>query len=202
MERQIGDCDTEVIKYEQELDFLRGENREMAVKREHTAITKLQSELAKHERDLKNATKELTTLEKSVDELRTKIAAKKALVDEAEVRYATSRKETHAIDKELNAREKEALLHEQTIRRKASARHALLHECKLNVIALPLLSGSLDRLRVIDASLANEESQNPNGASQSQASTSQQSARSQQTDDSLSTAGLWPNFCVLQAGML
>ena len=78
--------------------------------------------------------------------------------------YVTLVSKRSTFSKEVHQFEKQMLQQEQAIRRKASQRHALLHECKVNVVDLPLLQGSLDRLVVVDE-LITDESQ-ANGASQ------------------------------------
>ncbi|KAI6215832.1 hypothetical protein M3Y94_00430900 [Aphelenchoides besseyi] len=176
MERQLSECDAEVSKLENELDYLRTENREAAVERETQAIKTLERELKEREKALKDETKRLAEIEEEVENLRAEVDAKKKLVEEAEAEHSTVRKEGHAVDKELQQLEKKILQQQQLISRKSSRRHDLLHECKVNVVELPLLRGSLDTLIVLDEMIVDDSN---NGGSQ---------LPSSQQADSLTTA--------------
>ncbi|KAI6215897.1 hypothetical protein M3Y94_00438600 [Aphelenchoides besseyi] len=176
MERQLSECDAKISKLENELDYLRTENREAAVERETQVIKTLERELKEREKALEDETKRLAEIEEEVENLRAEVDAKKKLVEEAEAEHSTVRKEGHAVDKELHKLEKKILQQQQLVSRKSSRRHDLLHECKVNVVELPLLRGSLDKLIVLDSMITDDSN---NGASQS--------ASSQQTD-SLTTA--------------
>lgn len=71
-------------------------------------------------------------------------------MEKAEAAVAAVKKESQGIDRDAHNAEKRLTGLEQAEARRTQERHSLLHECKMNAIDLPLLSGSLDRIALND----------------------------------------------------
>ena len=98
MERQLADCDADVDKFENELEYLKTENRDAAVKRESTTIKHLEKDLVEKERTLEAEQARLVEYEAAVDQLKDELATKKSVVEEAEAEHAAIRKMGHDIE--------------------------------------------------------------------------------------------------------
>ncbi|KAI6233825.1 Structural maintenance of chromosomes protein [Aphelenchoides fujianensis] len=75
-ERQLAECDAELSRLENELEYLRAEDREAAIQREKDAIRKLERDLAAGEQRLQAEDARLAELEAHVEALKAEQAAK------------------------------------------------------------------------------------------------------------------------------
>ncbi|KAI6232842.1 Structural maintenance of chromosomes protein [Aphelenchoides fujianensis] len=96
MERQLAARDAEVSRLENELEYLRTEDRAAAVRREAAAIGALERELKTRERAARDEAARLTELEANVQKLEKERDACKAKAEEAEQQHAATRKQGHA----------------------------------------------------------------------------------------------------------
>ncbi|KAI6233778.1 Structural maintenance of chromosomes protein [Aphelenchoides fujianensis] len=78
-ERQLAECDAELSRLENELEYLRAEDREAAIQREKDAIRKLERDLAAGEQRLQAEDARLAELEAHVEALKAEQAAKQNL---------------------------------------------------------------------------------------------------------------------------
>ncbi|KAI6240252.1 Structural maintenance of chromosomes protein [Aphelenchoides fujianensis] len=96
MERQLAARDAEVSRLENELEYLRTEDRAAAVRREAAAIGALERELKTRERAARDEAARLTELEADVQKLEEKRDDCKTRAEEAEQLHVATRKQGQA----------------------------------------------------------------------------------------------------------
>ncbi|KAH7729192.1 SMC familyC-terminal domain containing protein [Aphelenchoides avenae] len=172
MQRKLGQCDVELDRLKNELEYLRSESKSGSVKREKEKIAALKKEQAKVQEKLDKEQETLANLEAGLEQLHEEVKVKKEEVEKAEAAVAAAKKESQGVERDTHTSEKRLAQLEQLETQRAQQRHSLLHECKMNAIDLPLISGSLDAI-VLNDDLSALESQLPNSSS---ATTSTQGA--------------------------
>uniref|UniRef100_A0A914CSH9 Structural maintenance of chromosomes protein n=1 Tax=Acrobeloides nanus TaxID=290746 RepID=A0A914CSH9_9BILA len=148
MKRELDAYDVEIDRIKSEIDYLKSEDKRGREKKEAEKIKNLTKELKRLEKDNEKESKTLDELEEKVDTLKMQLMDKKNEVEQLEAAVKEAKEEAKTVDRDLNAVEKKAIQLEQLELRKAQKRHSLLHECKINVIDLPLLNGSLDQIEL------------------------------------------------------
>ncbi|CAD5219780.1 unnamed protein product [Bursaphelenchus okinawaensis] len=144
--RKINECLTNIEKFKNELEYLKTEDRQAVVEREAEKITKLKKEEKATEKKYKEQQQKVEQLEQLLNDDKELLQTKKVELEEAEAELNSAKKEGQEIDKAVHAAEKKILSQDQTISRKAEQRHALLLECKVQNVDIPLISGSIDSL--------------------------------------------------------
>lgn len=71
----------------------------------------------------------MAKIEKSLEEYKTEVTAKKEDIEKAETEVQNVRKDSSDIEKQLNSVEKNLMQQEQIESRRAIKRHSLLHDC-------------------------------------------------------------------------
>lgn len=121
-----------------------------SVKGEKEKIAALKKEQAKVQEKLDKEQETLANLEAGLEKLHEEVKVKKAEVDKAEAAVAAAKKESQGVERDTHTSEKRLAQLEQLEAQRAQQRHSLLHECKMNAIDLPLVSGSLDAIVLND----------------------------------------------------
>ncbi|CAD5226875.1 unnamed protein product [Bursaphelenchus xylophilus] len=144
--RRITECATQIERLVNELEYLKTEDRQAVVEREAEKIAKLKKEEKTTDKKYKEQEEKVAKLEELLKKDTEELKKKKVELEEAEVELNAAKKDGHEVDKAVHAAEKKILSQDQIISRKAEERHALLLECKVQNVQIPLLNGSLDSL--------------------------------------------------------
>ncbi|KAL3110053.1 hypothetical protein niasHT_015656 [Heterodera trifolii] len=172
-EQRLNQFNHELERLRYELEYLKSEDKKANVEKEKQNLKGLEKDKKRLEEEHKSEQKELKELERSVDELKKEVESKKEACVKADQELAAEKKQINEMDKELHSIERALAQKQQERTQKAQKRHSLLHQCKLQSIEIPLLSGSLDQI-MLDAELTTT---NSNTVDDSQAGTSSQSHR-------------------------
>ncbi|CAJ0944758.1 unnamed protein product, partial [Mesorhabditis belari] len=162
--------DTEMDRVQNELEFLKSEDKSQRLKSEQDKVKKLSTELEALQKREDKEEKSLQRLEKELEDLKMKVLAKKNELDEAEAELGAAKKEAQGAHREVTQAEKTVLGLENEVSRKQHERHRLLHDAKIQQIRLPLSAGSLAD---IDAEDDEDDDDSQNGAGPSQISQEQ-----------------------------
>lgn len=143
-ENELAAFNVDLDKLKYEIEFLKSDNRRDRERTEARKIDKLKEERKRLKNLIKEREKTMNMYETELRELEEKRQDLKKEVDAAEDEVIAAKKVVSVIDKDVHTFDKKAKNCEQLVQRRAEKRHALLHECKISGIELPLLQGNLE----------------------------------------------------------
>uniref|UniRef100_A0A914HXQ1 Structural maintenance of chromosomes protein n=1 Tax=Globodera rostochiensis TaxID=31243 RepID=A0A914HXQ1_GLORO len=179
-EQRLNQYNHELERLRYELEYLKSEDKKASVEKEQQKLKGLEKDKKRLEGEYKSEQKELKELERSVEALKSEVEAKKEECSKADQNVSAEKKQMNELDKELHSIERALAQKQQERNQKAQKRHSLLHQCKLQSIDIPLLSGSLDQI-MLDAEMTNSntvDDSQPGTSSQSHYETTQSQTQS------------------------
>uniref|UniRef100_A0A914ZAR2 Structural maintenance of chromosomes protein n=1 Tax=Panagrolaimus superbus TaxID=310955 RepID=A0A914ZAR2_9BILA len=151
-QRQLKTFEAEIARLQYEIDFLKSDDKRKKEKEEAEKIQKLQEFEGKLEMKVEKQMTELKKMEGELRKAQNNAADQRSTVLKKEVKYDEAKKVVQTIDRNLSSMEKKVKNLEQIEAKKSQKRHSLLHECKIAGIEIPLKSGRLEDVMIMETS--------------------------------------------------
>ncbi|XP_012537435.1 structural maintenance of chromosomes protein 1A [Monomorium pharaonis] len=127
-----------------QLDFEKQRDTESNVLRWERAVQDAEDKLESAKQTESNQKAEIDHDEQQMEQLKSSRNAKKMEVDQKEDEIGKARREVGAIAKDIQAAQKQLNAIETKIEQKKAERHAILMQCKMEDIAIPMLHGNME----------------------------------------------------------
>ncbi|XP_050460729.1 structural maintenance of chromosomes protein 1A [Cataglyphis hispanica] len=127
-----------------QLDFEKQRDTESNVLRWERAVQDAEDKLESAKQTELNQKAEIDHDEQQMEQLKSSRNAKKMEVDQKEDEIGKARREVGAIAKDIQAAQKQLNAIETKIEQKKAERHAILMQCKMEDIAIPMLHGNME----------------------------------------------------------
>ncbi|EZA48341.1 hypothetical protein DMN91_007909 [Ooceraea biroi] len=127
-----------------QLDFEKQRDTESNVLRWERAVQDAEDKLESARQTESNQKAEIDHDEQQMEQLKSSRNAKKMEVDQKEDEIGKARREVGAIAKDIQAAQKQLNAIETKIEQKKAERHAILMQCKMEDIAIPMLHGNME----------------------------------------------------------
>ncbi|XP_012224977.1 structural maintenance of chromosomes protein 1A [Linepithema humile] len=127
-----------------QLDFEKQRDTESNVLRWERAVQDAEDKLESARQTESNQKAEIDHDEQQMEQLKSARNAKKMEVDQKEDEIGKARREVGAIAKDIQAAQKQLNGIETKIEQKKAERHAVLMQCKMEDIAIPMLHGNME----------------------------------------------------------
>ncbi|XP_029158275.1 structural maintenance of chromosomes protein 1A [Nylanderia fulva] len=127
-----------------QLDFEKQRDTESNVLRWERAVQDAEDKLESARQTELNQKAEIDHDEQQMEQLKSSRNAKKMEVDQKEDEIGKARREVGAIAKDIQAAQKQLNAIETKIEQKKAERHAILMQCKMEDIAIPMLHGNME----------------------------------------------------------
>ncbi|EFN88816.1 structural maintenance of chromosomes protein 1A [Harpegnathos saltator] len=127
-----------------QLDFEKQRDTESNVLRWERAVQDAEDKLESAKQTESNQKAEIDHDETQMEQLKSARNAKKMEVDQKEDEIGKARREVGAIAKDIQAAQKQLNTIETKIEQKKAERHAILMQCKMEDIAIPMLNGNME----------------------------------------------------------
>ncbi|EFN69109.1 Structural maintenance of chromosomes protein 1A [Camponotus floridanus] len=127
-----------------QLDFEKQRDTESNVLRWERAVQDAEDKLESAKQTELNQKAEIDHDEQQMEQLKSSRNAKKMEVDHKEDEIGKARREVGAIAKDIQAAQKQLNAIETKIEQKKAERHAILMQCKMEDIAIPMLHGNME----------------------------------------------------------
>lgn len=127
-----------------QLDFEKQRDTESNVLRWERAVQDAEDKLESARQTESNQKAEIDHDEQQMEQLKSARSAKKMEVDQKEDEIGKARREVGAIAKDIQAAQKQLNGIETKIEQKKAERHAVLMQCKMEDIAIPMLHGNME----------------------------------------------------------
>lgn len=127
-----------------QLDFEKQRDTESNVLRWERAVQDAEDKLESARQTESNQKAEIDHDETQMEQLKSARNAKKMEVDQKEDEIGKARREVGAIAKDIQAAQKQLNAIETKIEQKKAERHAILMQCKMEDIAIPMLHGNME----------------------------------------------------------
>ncbi|CAJ0567096.1 unnamed protein product, partial [Mesorhabditis spiculigera] len=142
--------DAEIDRVQQELEYLKSEDKSQRLKTEQDKVRRLENELESLKKREHKEEKVLKKLEKELEDMKVKLLERKTELEEAEAELQAAKKEASTVHREVTQAEKAVTGLQNELERRQQERHRLLHNAKIQQIKLPLSSGSLADIEAED----------------------------------------------------
>lgn len=127
-----------------QLDFEKQRDTESNVLRWERAVQDAEDKLESAKQTELNQKAEIDHDEQQMEQLKSSRNAKKMEVDQKDDEIGKARREVGAIAKDIQAAQKQLNAIETKIEQKKAERHAILMQCKMEDIAIPMLHGNME----------------------------------------------------------
>ncbi|XP_072745349.1 structural maintenance of chromosomes protein 1A [Anoplolepis gracilipes] len=127
-----------------QLDFEKQRDTESNVLRWERAVQDAEDKLESAKQTELNQKAEIDHDEQQMEQLKSSRNAKKMEVDQKEDEIGKARREVGSIAKDIQAAQKQLNAIETKIEQKKAERHAILMQCKMEDIAIPMLHGNME----------------------------------------------------------
>lgn len=127
-----------------QLDFEKQRDTESNVLRWERAVQDAEDKLESARQTESNQKAEIDHDETQMEQLKSSRNAKKMEVDQKEEEIGKARREVGTIAKDIQAAQKQLNAIETRIEQKKAERHAILMQCKMEDIAIPMLHGNME----------------------------------------------------------
>lgn len=127
-----------------QLDFEKQRDTESNVLRWERAVQDAEDKLESAKQTESNQKAEIDHDEQQMEQLKSSRNAKKMEVDQKDDEIGKARREVGSIAKDIQAAQKQLNAIETKIEQKKAERHAILMQCKLEDIAIPMLHGNME----------------------------------------------------------
>ncbi|KAL6264602.1 hypothetical protein P5V15_004704 [Pogonomyrmex californicus] len=127
-----------------QLDFEKQRDTESNVLRWERAVQDAEDKLESAKQTESNQKAEIDHDEQQMEQLKSSRNAKKMEVDQKEDEIGKARREVGAIAKDIQSAQKQFNTIETKIEQKKAERHAILMQCKMEDIAIPMLHGNME----------------------------------------------------------
>ncbi|KAH0948845.1 hypothetical protein HN011_000002 [Eciton burchellii] len=127
-----------------QLDFEKQRDTESNVLRWERAVQDAEDKLESARQTESNQKAEIDHDEQQMEQLKSSRNAKKMEVDQKEDEIGKARREVGAIAKDIQTAQKQLNAIETKIEQKKAERHAILMQCKMEDIAIPMLHGNME----------------------------------------------------------
>ncbi|KAG7212841.1 hypothetical protein KM043_002198 [Ampulex compressa] len=127
-----------------QLDFEKQRDTESNVLRWERAVQDAEDKLESARQTESNQKAEIDHDETQMEQLKSARNAKKMEVDQKEDEIGKARREVGAIAKDIQAAQKQLNAIETKIEQKKAERHAILMQCKMEDVAIPMLHGNME----------------------------------------------------------
>ncbi|XP_043267117.1 structural maintenance of chromosomes protein 1A [Venturia canescens] len=150
-----------------QLDFEKQRDTESNVLRWERAVQDAEDKLESARQTEINQKTEIDNDETQMEKLKSTRSAKKMEVDQKDEEIGKCRREVGSIAKDIQAAQKQLNTIETKIEQRKAERHAILMQCKMEDIAIPMLHGNMEDIAG-DASTTNNDTNNDSSVSTQQ----------------------------------
>ncbi|CAK9820573.1 Structural maintenance of chromosomes protein 1A [Anthophora plagiata] len=151
-----------------QLDFEKQRDTESNVLRWERAVQDAEDKLESARQTESNQKAEIDHDETQMEQLKSARNAKKMEVDQKEDEIGKARREVGAIAKDIQAAQKQLNGIETKIEQKKAERHAILMQCKMEDIAIPMLHGNMEDIASETSTINSTETNNDSSLSTQQ----------------------------------
>ncbi|XP_017767579.1 PREDICTED: structural maintenance of chromosomes protein 1A [Eufriesea mexicana] len=151
-----------------QLDFEKQRDTESNVLRWERAVQDAEDKLESARQTESNQKAEIDHDETQMEQLKSARNAKKMEVDQKEDEIGKARREVGAIAKDIQAAQKQLNGIETKIEQKKAERHAILMQCKMEDVAIPMLHGNMEDIASETSTINSSETNNDSSLSTQQ----------------------------------
>ncbi|XP_066593968.1 structural maintenance of chromosomes protein 1A isoform X2 [Prorops nasuta] len=151
-----------------QLDFEKQRDTESNVLRWERAVQDAEDKLESARQAESNQKAEIDHDETQMEKLKSSRTAKKMEVDQKEDEIGKARREVGGIAKDIQASQKQLNGIETKIEQKKAERHAILMQCKMEDIAIPMVHGNMEDIAGESSAVNNSDVNNDSAASTQQ----------------------------------
>ncbi|XP_012276752.1 structural maintenance of chromosomes protein 1A [Orussus abietinus] len=151
-----------------QLDFEKQRDTESNVLRWERAVQDAEDKLESARQTESNQKAEIDNDEAQMEQLKSARNSKKVEVDQKEEEIGKCKREINAITKDIQAAQKQLNVIESKIEQRKAERHAILMNCKMEDIAIPMLRGNMEDIAGEATITASSDSNNESSLSTNQ----------------------------------